>query len=184
MTIYVFSGPCGCGKSTLAESYARYLIQKPSCNQVYVIHGDDFHKGFIETDRRVGPNCPGFQYWEDILRFNWECMLDTAQKALDRGLDVLIDYVVEDELPLLKELARKNNAKLCYVVLTASEEELRQRLIRRGSEDLIERSLFLKTKLENTAENLPYLFDISGMSVSEEIAALPLERHKVPLSAD
>jgi predicted kinase len=185
--IIFISGACGSGKSTFADALARHLVRQDH-KTVYVIHGDDFHSGFREPEEKgdffVDGQASDQVLWEDILRFNWECMLDIAQKALSRGLDVLIDYVVEDELPLLKELARKNNAKLCYVVLTASEEELRERLIRRGSENLIERSLFLKTKLENSAENLPYLFDISGMSVSEEIAALPLERHKVPLSAD
>ena len=181
MNIYVFSGPCGCGKSTLTESYARHLIQHAGRNQVYVIHGDDFHKGFIETDRRVGPACPGFQYWQDILAFNWECMLDTAQKALNRGLDVLIDYVVEDELLLLTELARKNNAKLFFVVLTATEEELRQRLTERGNRELIERSLFLKSKLENTPEFTPFLYDISDMTVEEEISELDIEKHEVSL---
>lgn len=181
MNIYVFSGPCGCGKSTLTESYARHLIQHEGRLQVYVIHGDDFHKGFIETDRRLGPDYPGFLYWADILRFNWACMLDTAQKALDRQLDVLIDYVVEDELPLLKDLARKNNAKLFYVVLTATEEELRQRLTARGSRDLIERSLFLKHKLENAPENKPFLYNISGKTVEEETMELDIAKHEVSL---
>ena len=179
--IYVFSGPCGCGKSTLTESYARHLVQTTQRNQVYVIHGDDFHKGFVETGRRVGPDCPGFLYWNDILQFNWACMLDTAQKALNHGLDVLIDYVVENELPLLTALARKNCAKLYYIVLTASSDELKQRLIKRGSADLIERSLFLKDKLENIPENRPYLYDISGMTVDEEIAALRTELYVIPV---
>ena len=182
MDIYVFSGPCGCGKSTLSESYARHLIQQPDKNQVYVIHGDDFHKGFVETERRVGPSCPGFLYWADILEFNWECMLDTAQKALNRGLDVLLDYVVEDELPRLKDLAGRNNAKLYYVVLTASEEELTSRLTGRDSSELIERSLFLKSKLEAALENLPYLYNISGMTIEEEIAGLNIADHEVPLN--
>lgn len=181
MNIYVFSGPCGCGKSTLTESYARRLVQQPDINQVYVIHGDDFHRGFVETERRVGPSCPGFQYWTDILEFNWECMLDVAQKALDRQLDVLIDYVVEDELPRLKDLARKNNAKLYYVVLTATEDELRQRLTGRGSSELIDRSLFLKAKLESAPGNHPYLYNISGMTVEEEASGLDMTRHEVLL---
>lgn len=179
--IYIFSGPCGCGKSTLTESYAQHLIRQEKNLQVYVIHGDDFHKGFVETDRRVGPSCPGFLYWADILEFNWECMLDTAQKALNRGLDVLVDYVVEDELPRLKDLARRNHAKLYYVVFTATEEELASRLTGRGSSELIERSLFLRSKLESAPENLPFLYNISGMTVEEEIAGLDIARHEVPL---
>ena len=180
MNIYVFSGPCGCGKSTLTESYANHLI-KTGKLQVYVIHGDDFHRGFKETDRRLGPDYPGFLYWEDILKFNWECMLTVAQKALDRGLDVLIDYVVEDELPQLKDLAEKNHAKLFYIVLTASKDELTQRLTKRGDPDLIERSLFLKNKLEELPENHDYLFNISRLTVEEEIKALQIEKHEVPL---
>lgn len=179
--IYVFSGPCGCGKSTLTESYANYLIENGKL-QVYVIHGDDFHRGFKETDRRLGPDYPGFLYWADILKFNWECMLTVAQKALDRGLDVLIDYVVEDELPQLKEFAEKNHAKLFYIVLTASEEELRKRLTERGDPNLIERSLFLKHALEENPENTGYLYNISGMTLTEEIHALNIEKHEVLLN--
>lgn len=179
MNIYVFSGPCGCGKSTLTESYAEHLVKNDGKLQVYVIHGDDFHRGFKETERRLGPDYPGFLYWADILRFNWDCMLTVAQKALDRGLDVLIDYVVEDELPLLRTLAEKNGAKLYYIVLTASDDELKRRLTERGDPQLIERSLFLKEKLGQTGQE--YLFDISGMTVEEEIAALDIAAYEVPL---
>lgn len=49
-SIYFFSGPCGCGKSTLADAYARKLIFDGGRNQVYVIHGDDFMNGFIKTE--------------------------------------------------------------------------------------------------------------------------------------
>lgn len=48
--IYFISGPCGCGKSTLAEAYAKHLVNKCGKKQVYLIHGDDFHAGFIETN--------------------------------------------------------------------------------------------------------------------------------------
>ncbi|MCR4599913.1 MAG: hypothetical protein K5678_12895, partial [Acetatifactor sp.] len=40
--IYFISGPCGCGKSTLADAYAKYMVKVEKRNQVYVIHGDDF----------------------------------------------------------------------------------------------------------------------------------------------
>lgn len=94
---------------------------------------------------------------------------------------MLIDYVVEDELPLLKELARKNNAKLFYVVLTATEEGPRLRLTNRGNRDLIERSLFLKSKLDAAPENRSYLYNISGKTVAEEAAELDMTKYEVPL---
>jgi len=177
--IYVFSGPCGCGKSTLADAYADHLIHHGEKLQVYVIHGDDFHKGFVETDRRVGSSCPQFLYWADILTFNWECILDVTQKALDRKLDVIIDYVVEDELPMLENLARNNQARLFYTVLTTSEDELVTRLTKRGSSDLIERSLFLKAKLDNAPESQNHLYNIRGMTVAQEIAELDMTRYEI-----
>ena len=179
--IYVFSGPCGCGKSTLADAYARHLVTASDKLQIYVIHGDDFHKGFAETDRHVGSSCPGFLYWSDILIFNWECILNTARSALTRGLDVIIDYVIEDELPLLKELAQANQARLYYVVLTASQEELRQRLIRRGSSSLIDRSLFLKGKLEALPENQGHLYSTSGKTPEQEVEELAISGYEIIL---
>ncbi len=182
--LFMFSGPCGCGKSTLADAYANHLVRIGEKNQVYVIHGDNFHAGFAETERPVGSSCPDFLYWEDILRFNWECILSVAEKALCRGLDVIIDYVVEDELPLLQDLAKRTDSHLFYVVLTASEEELRTRLIGRGSADLIDRSLFLKNKLDHAAENTHHLYNISGMTVEQEIALFDPSKYEISLQSE
>ena len=182
--IYVFSGPCGCGKSTLAKAYAAHLVQYGERNQAYVIHGDDFHNGFVAAERVNEPDCPEFQYWPDILKFNWECILSVAGKALERGLDVIIDYVVEDELPLLQQLAARHKARLFYTVLTATQEELKQRLIQRGSSDLIDRSLFLKNKLEQLPDNQPYLYDISGKTVQQEVDGFVPKRYERTASSD
>ena len=179
--IFMFSGACGCGKSTLSTAYARHLVQHGGKNQVYVIHGDDFRAGFEETERAVDSSCPDFLGWTDILRFNWECIIAVAEKALARNLDVIIDYVVEDELPLLRDLARRAHAELFYAVLTASEEELRQRLIGRGSEEWIDRSLFLKNKLDHASENAHHLYDISDMTVEQEIARFDPSKYRVSL---
>ena len=126
--IYFISGPCGVGKSTLAGAYAKHLANTGARKQAFVIHGDDFHAGFVETDYKDSfwkDGLPSdFVEWEAILKFNWECIIDTAGKVLARGLDVVIDYVVEDELPLLQKLAGEHDAVLYYVVLTASAETI------------------------------------------------------------
>jgi len=179
--LFMFSGPCGCGKSTFADAYANHLVQIGEKNQVYVIHGDNFHEGFAETERRVGSSCPDFLYWEDILRFNWECIFSVAEIALKRGLDVIIDYVVEDELLRLCDLAKRTHSRLFYTVLTASEEELRTRLIRRGSADLIDRSLFLKDKLDNMPCNADHLYNISGMTVRQEVERFEPSKYEIAL---
>lgn len=174
--IYFFSGPCGCGKSTLAKAYAKYLVDQGGCKQVYLIHGDDFHKGFVEPDDKgsffVDGQPSDVLFWEDMLRFNWDCMLTVAGKALGKGLDVVMDYVIEEELPRVQMLAEEYGAKLYYVVLTASEETIRRRIEKRGDVDLIERALFLKNKLDGLPENQGHLFDNTEKTVEEEVVRL------------
>ena len=43
-SIFFISGPCGCGKTTFADAFARHLVQQEN-RTVYVIHGDAFHAG-------------------------------------------------------------------------------------------------------------------------------------------
>lgn len=178
--IYFFSGPCGCGKSTLAKAYAKYLVNRNGRKQVYLIHGDDFHAGFIESDHKgdffVDGKASDVLLWKDILSFNWDCMLTVAGKALDKGLDVVIDYVIEDELPLVQRLAKEYDAKLYYVVLTASQDTIRQRIAERGDTDMIERALFLKNELDNLPENKGHLFDNTGKTVEQEVEQLEMDR--------
>ena len=47
--IYFISGPCGCGKTTFSDVYARHLV-RVNGRTLYLIHGDDFHQGFIEPE--------------------------------------------------------------------------------------------------------------------------------------
>ena len=174
--IYFFSGPCGCGKTTLTNAYAEYLVKVEKRTRIYVIHGDDFHHGFVgmyeEDAFREEAQASNPLAWEQVLKFNWECILDVAEKALVRGLDVIIDYVVEDELPLLQKLAKEHDAKLYYIVLTASEESITKHLQTRGDNDLIERAHFLKNKLDHLPENQGHLYDNTGKTVAEEVAEI------------
>lgn len=182
--IYFFSGPCGCGKSTLATAYAKHLVNNCEKKQVYLIHGDDFHDGFIEAydteDFFVDGQASDALLWQDILKFNWDCILDVAGKALDRGLDVVIDYVIEEELPLIQKLAEEYGAKLYYVVLTASQDTIKQRITNRGDVDMIERAFFLKNKLDNLPENQGHLFDNTDKSVEQELTTLNITSFLVP----
>ena len=181
--IYFFSGPCGCGKSTLSEAFAKHLVNNCGKKQVYIIHGDDFHAGFIETDDKgdffVDGQASDALAWLEILKFNWDCLLTVARKVLDRGLDVVIDYVIEEELPLVQKMAEEYDANLYYVVLTASEDAIRQRITERGDVDMIERALFLKNKLDNMPENQGHMFDNTDKSIEEELEQLEIEKFQV-----
>ena len=175
--IYFISGPCGCGKSTLADALAAHMVKVEKRRQVYVIHGDDFHQGFVTRAYEEGAFWEDGQAtnqleWLEILKFNWECIIDVAGKVLARGMDVLIDYVVEDELPLLKSLAKEYDAKLYYVVLTASEKEIAKRIEERGDVEMVERALFLKNKLDHLPENQGHLYDNTGKTVEQEVTEI------------
>lgn len=181
--IIFVSGTCGSGKSTFADALARHLVRQDH-KTVYVIHGDDFHSGFAEPEEKgdffVDGQASDRVLWEDILRFNWDCIIATAQRALQDNLDVVIDYVIEDELPRVRELAEKNRTPLYYIVLTAGAEELETRIRRRGDTDLIERALFLKKKLEAMPENQGHLYDNTGKSPEDSIREIALEQYLCP----
>ncbi len=180
--IYFISGPCGCGKTTFTDAYARHLVRQER-KTVYVIHGDDFHTGFIEPEDKgdffVDGQASDRVLWENILRFNWDCIIATAGRALREGLDVLIDYVLEDELPRVKALAAEHQADLYYIVLTADTEELERRIRGRGDTDLVERALFLKKELEAMPENRGHLYNNTGKTPEDVIRDIVPDRFQV-----
>ena len=180
--IIFVSGACGSGKSTFADALARHLVRQEH-KTVYVIHGDDFHDGFVEPEEKgdffVNGQASDQVLWEDILRFNWDCIIATAQRALQDNLDVVIDYVIEEELPRVRELAEKNRAPLYYIVLTADAEELERRIRERGDVDLAERAMFLKRKLEAMPENRGHLYNNTGKKPEDTIREMNLEQYRV-----
>ena len=185
--IIFVSGPCGCGKSTFTDAYAKHMVQRDG-KTVYVIHREDFHGGVVEPEDKPDFFQEGLPsdrvLWEDILRFNWDCIIATADRALQQGLDVVIDYVIEDELPRVQALAEKHCAALYYIVLTADADEIERRIRARGDVDMIRRALFLKSKLESMAENRGHLLDNTGKTPEETVRGIDLEQYAVKTAAE
>ena len=100
-------------------------------------------------------------------------------RALLQHLDVIIDYVIEEELPRVRELAAKHHAPLYYIVLTADAEELEKRIRNRGDTDMLERALFLKRELEAMPENRGHLYNNTGKTTEEMIGEIQLEQYLV-----
>lgn len=180
--IIFISGPCGCGKTTLTNAYAKHLVNLER-KSVYVIHGDDFHRGFVEPEDKdaffVAGEASDLVQWEEMLKFNWDCIIATAERALKQNLDVLIDYIIEDELPRVQELAELYHAELYYIVLTAKAQEIENRICKRGDIDMIERAMFLKEKLDSMPENQGHLCDNTGKSPEEVVRDIILEQYRV-----
>ncbi len=180
--IIFVSGACGSGKSTFTQGLARHLVNQ-NRKTVYVIHGDDFHAGFVEVEDKddffVNGEASDQVQWEDILKFNWDCIISTADRALKNGVDVLIDYVIEDELPRVKKLAKDNNAELYYIVVTAAEDELEKRIRIRGDLDMIDRAKFLKRKLDAMTENAGHIYDNTNKSTEDMINEIDLMKYQI-----
>lgn len=165
--LYCLSGPCGAGKTTCSAALAAELSRRQEGRQCCLLHGDDFHRALIGDERS-----PAALPWPEVLRFNWDCLLSAAGHALSRGVDVVIDYIVEDEFSLLLQLAHMNGACMHYAVLTAPEEVLRQRLTERGDAQLIPRALILREKLLAEPLNAGRFIDSDALAPEEVIAQI------------
>ncbi|MDM5340571.1 AAA family ATPase [Fictibacillus enclensis] len=164
--IYIFSGPCGVGKSTITKMLAESL------EKVVLIQGDDIHSMFVGRDQ---PS------WGDQLSIVWQNTLSITRNFLDHGLNIVLDYVVEDELEWFCRELSGYDVELYYIVLRADEDVLVQRLQERGDVNLIDRSLFLLNQLENDPANRTYLYDTTNKTPKEILEDLRNRFHEFRL---
>ncbi len=101
------TGACGCGKSTLAKSLAL------GSERTFFIEGDVLSDCFCNM---------GQDSWDQRLRITWDNIISLTRNALRNRLSVIIDYVVEDELPRLLEGLEELEYELRYIMLLADEE--------------------------------------------------------------
>ena len=152
-TIYIISGPCGVGKSTLAKELAEQ-VEKSA-----LIHGDDLLHMY--SDASSPP-------WEEKLSIMWKNILSVTNTLLQHDYNVIIDIVVEDELEWFCRHFAHLDVYIKYVVLRADSDILIERINKRGDTYMIERSLFLLNQLENeTPFNQSYLYDTTDKKPAE-----------------
>ena len=155
-TIYLISGPCGAGKSTITKELLR------SVKKSALIQGDDFlSQPMYESDSEPP--------WDEMLAIMWKNILSFTQNLLQHDYNVIIDSVVEDELDWFCRHFAYQNVKIKYVVLLAEEDTLKERLNKRGDPYLIDRSLFLLNQLEREPANSKHLYNTSYKEPAEII---------------
>ncbi|OCA87849.1 hypothetical protein A8F94_08395 [Bacillus sp. FJAT-27225] len=156
-TIYLISGPVGVGKSTTSLTLAQTL------KNCVLIEGDNILK-MLEYGAETE--------WEDRLRITWDNILSITRNFLVNGYNIVIDFVVEEELEWFCRNLSDLPVTLNYVVLTAEKEQLFERIRMRGDSDSIERSLCLLNKLTSTPSNRPFLLKTTYKSTAEIVETI------------
>lgn len=144
VAVYLISGPLGVGKSSVSKTLAKAMKQCALIEGDLLLH---IYRGEIEPP------------WDERLRLAWLNIAAVTRNLIREGLDVVIDFVVEDELPWFYDQLSDLDATLHYVVLHAEEDTLAARLNQRGDAQYIQRSLFLRNKLMVSPANEPFLLD-------------------------
>lgn len=148
MLVYIISGCCGSGKTTIANK----LVKMIPCTAL--ISGDSIHDlihnySYIE--------------WKIQLKITWQNILLLLDNYLQNNINVIIDYVIEDELIQILSVLKKYDIEIRYIVMTADQETIKKRLISRGDAWLVDRALYLNKKLTKDKNNIMYLYN--GMDI-------------------
>jgi len=155
LKVYIISGCCGAGKTTLTKELVKEMPRTA------LIHGDDVH-AFFGTDLAAE--------WTERLKLTWQNILLLTENFLRNNVNVIIEYVVEDELEQILSVVKKYDVEVRYIVMTADQAIIKERLIQREGDDwLVERALFLRDKLTNCEANKPYIYDGSKNTIAEQI---------------
>ncbi len=149
-TVYLVSGPIGVGKSTTARALSEATGSS-------LIVGDDLYN--LEDEQHLE--------WTEKLQKGWDRVLEATQEELDNSNNVVIDFVVEDELPwFMKELS-VYSCKFIYVVLLANKETILERLRQRDDLKYQDRSMVLLEQLSKDPFNEDHIIDTTNKDVPE-----------------
>lgn len=111
--LFIITGPAGVGKTTISNKLASSLSKS------VLIEGDTVYNFFVGG--RISPwkeNAPIELFWENCIYL--------INSYLEKGYDVVFNYIISDEnLKLLKE--KFKNYKIVFKVLLTDENTLLER---------------------------------------------------------
>jgi len=149
--VYLISGPLGVGKTSVAEALSKSL------EHTALVVGDNLYNLQEESEL----------IWEEKLRRSWARILSETKRNLDKSLDVIVDFVVEDELPWFREQLSGYGLRFWYVVLMADKSTLIERLKKRNELKYKDRSMVLLDQLSKEPSNENHLLDTNNREISE-----------------
>jgi guanylate kinase len=174
--LFVISAPSGGGKSTLLASL------KPGCDFVYSIscttrpprpaevHGRDYY--FIEPEEFERRMLVGdFLEHARVHAHRYGTLRETVMSHLLAGDDVLIDVDVQGAAAIRHNADAEIRASLVDVFLMPpSLQELRRRLLHRGTESAEQLELRLRNAVTEMAEWQSYRYTILSGTPAEDFA--------------
>ena len=105
--------------------------------------------------------------WDERLQNAWREILSRTKGYLQKGSNVVIDFVVEDELEWFCKQVSDPDVAINYVVLITDKENILKRLGMRNEIKYKDRSLFLLDKLSKNPQNAKYLYDTTGKNIPD-----------------
>lgn len=150
-TVYLISGPPGVGKTSISKTLASKIPNSK------LVAGDEFLIPLKNT---------GLDY-SQIKQETWKKILISTQEKLLEGYNVIIDFVVEDELAWICQSISSQKVKIKYVVLIADEQSILDRLAQRDGLSFKERALFVLNKLKKDPSNREHLLDSTDIKMSD-----------------
>jgi broad-specificity NMP kinase len=150
--IYLISGTLGAGKTTTTKELSRII------DNSVLIEGDMyFHK---DQDKLS---------FEERVKKSWQKILDLTKGYLKKDLNVVIDFVVEEELRWFCQKFKDKDVEIKYVVLIADRATLTKRLEQRDALKYLDRSLFLLDKLMIDSANKGHIVDTTNKKVEDTV---------------
>lgn len=155
--VYIITGSCGVGKSTISRALAEKYNLSVHINADYIYHM--YVGGYIEPWKDDGSRL-------SLLRENLSSMIQNFSK---NNYNVVIDYVVfPDDINLIvKELG---DIRVKYVVLMADQETIIKRdLLRDVDEKMGERVVELLSEFKDKNVDDKYIIDTSKLTVEDVV---------------
>lgn len=159
--LYIITGPCGVGKSTISKKLAEQFDLSCHINADLLYHM--VVGGIIEP-------------WKDKTKVDllWRNIISLVNNFTSEDYIVVLDYIVFPErLKHLNELKLKLKLRVKYVVLTADEDTIRERVSLRPED--YERAIELLEEFKGKGIDDKYLIDTSSKSIEKVVEIIMKE---------
>jgi guanylate kinase len=173
--LFVVSAPSGAGKTTLCDALRQTsdFVYSVSCTtraaRAGEIEGEDYH--FLsEKDFRARIAAGEFLEYAQVHGHNYGTLRNPIVTNLRNGVDVLIDVDTQGAAAIRSFGDVFIGAALCDVFIMPPDlEELRRRLIKRGTETAEQIESRLKTAAREMELWREYRYTIISKSVEEDL---------------